>query len=589
MPNLLVQRLSVVIVAFSLSATAEANAEERTAADILPPTTLAFAEIRQPVELLRIIYDHELAGRLMALDSVRAAMEKKAYLDFKALVAIIESQMGLPWRQIVGQATGGGIAIAVDAKTNGVVILAQATDGATHSKLVETLVKLATVDAKNKGNADPVETSDYRGVNVYAVENIKIAAASDWLAVTNNAELGKQVLDRILDRSDDSLAGDAQFANVHGAVSPSTTVWGYVNTAALREAGVATKLFEDRADNPLAEIILGGILSTLRQTPYVTVDLAVSNRGMRLSASAPHDRAWAGELREYYFGPQGMGAAPPRLLAHDAILSVSAYRDISAMWLRAGDLLDEQANEEVAKADSGLSTLFSGKDFGEDILGSFGPEVRVVVVRQEFAEGQPAPAIKLPAFGLVADLKDPAKMQPELRRTFQNLVGFFNVVGAMNGQPQLELATEKSDSTDLVTASHLSDTDADDPLRLRINYNFSPSIAFANGRFALTTTRTLAHAVATADATREQPGDAQRVVNTDAVLHFDALREVFADNREQLIAQNMIEEGHSRDEAEQAIGVLLELVAWFDELALRLDTTPSQLQATLELSLNLAN
>ena len=49
--------------------------------------------------------------------------------------------------------------------------------------------------------------------------------------------------------------------------------------------------------------------------------------------------------------------------AIDTIVSLSSYRDVSAMWLRAGDLFNEQTNEELAKADSGLTTLFSGKDF----------------------------------------------------------------------------------------------------------------------------------------------------------------------------------------------------------------------------------
>ena len=89
----------------------------------------------------------------------------------------------------------------------------------------------------------------------------------------------------------------------------------------------------------------------------------------------------------------------------------------------------------------------------------------MVVARQLFAEGQPAPAIKLPAFGVVAELKDPAKMQPELRRTFQSLVGFLNIVGAMNGQPQLDLDMEKSDAAQFVTASYLPDPNAKDPAR----------------------------------------------------------------------------------------------------------------------------
>jgi hypothetical protein len=564
---------------------ARALADDRTAAEILPPTSAFFVEVGHPQEVVTTLYDHELVTRVEGLDQVRAAMEKKPFLDFKAGVAVVESQMGLPWRRIVGQAMGRGLSIAVDAKTQGAVILAHATDETTQAQLLETLAKLAGADAQSKGAPDPVKFEAYRGIKTYTVDKLQIAVVADWLVATNNQELGRLVVDRALGRSAGSLADDAQFAAAHRGADPSTTVWAYVNTAMLRDAGFAKTLFNGQAENPVAELLFGGILSTLQQTPYLTAGLKVGERQARLFASAPHDRAWAGESREYFFGPQGSGAAPPRLAGIDTIVSLCAYRDVSAMWLRAGDLLNEKSNEELDKAESGLSTLFSGKNFGEDILGALGPEMQIVVARQVFAKDQPAPAIKLPAFGLVAELKDPAAMQPELRRTFQSLIGFFNVVGAMNGQPQLELDMEKSEAAQFVTATHLPDPNAKDPSHLKINYNFSPSIAFAGNRFVLATTSALAHALASATAASEAPHEATRIVNTDGVLQAGVLREILADNREQLIAQNMLKEGHSKEEAERAIDVLLELVGWFDHAALSLETSANELRASLDVSL----
>ncbi len=588
MPTSPILRQSAVILALLSPATAKGLADERTAADLLPPSTVIFAEISQPRELLNTVYDHPLAQRVEALDQVRAAMEKKGYLDFKAGVAAIESQMGLPWRRIVGQVMGRGIVVALDAKSQGLVILARAMDESTQVQLIETLANMARLDAKNKGNPDPIKTSDYRGIKVYAIDQGTLIVAADWLAVTNKDELGKQIVDRWLDKPRDSLAGDAQFAKAQGAASASTTAWGYVNTAALRDAGVAKKLFGGQAENPLAEILFGGILSTLMRTPYVTVSLDVNDRQLRLTACAPLDRSWAGDAREYFFGLQGQGVAPPRLAVDDPIVSVCAYRDVSAMWARAGDLLNERSNEELAKADSNLSTLFSGKDFGEDILGAFRPEGQLVVVRQTFAEGEPAPAIKLPAFALVVDLKDPAVVQPELRRTFQSLIGFFNVVGAMNGQTQLELDVEKTDAAQFVTATPLPDPNAKDPQSLKINYNFSPSVAFAGSRFVVASTKALAHTLATASATEAPPSDGASVVNTSGVLQFAAFREILADNRAQLVAQNMLKEGHTKDEAEKAVDVLLELLGWGDRLALSLDTTPNELRASVDMHLTAA-
>jgi hypothetical protein len=110
-------------------------------------------------------------------------------------------------------------------------------------------------------------------------------------------------------------------------------------------------------------------------------------------------------------------------------------------------------------------------------------------------------------------------------------------------------------------------------------------VAFAGNKFIVATTKELALATATANPVTAATDDDSRVVNSDVVLRPAELRDILADNQEQLIAQNMLEKGHSRDEAEQEIGVLLELLQWVDRLGLRLETTPSEIRASVELSL----
>jgi Protein of unknown function (DUF3352) len=573
----------VVIIFCSWSVAAVADT--RNAIELLPPGMIAFAEILKPYDVLSAVYDHKLARRLESLEQVRAAMQKKQYLEFKAVVAIIESQMGLPWRRIVEQATGGGLYVATDASPTGAIILARATDNTIHANLLATLTKLASQDAKGKGKPDPVKIQDYRGIKVYTVEKTRFAVVEDWLVITNNDKLGKQIVDRIRDKPETSLASDPQFAKAHRSMGASTIAWVYVNAAALRDAGVGKDLLSGNAQNPLAELFLGGILNALHHTPYVTLALESGDRHVRLSISAPYDREWAKDSREYYFGPEGKGAAPPQIFVDDTIVSVSSYRDVAAMWRGAGDLFNEQMNEELAKADSGLTTLFGGKDFGEDILGAFRPETQVVVARQHFAKGQPVPDIQLPAFAIIAEMKDPEKMRPELRRTFQSLIGFANIVGAMNGQPQLDLDMEKSGDTQFVTSSYLPDPKAKDSKVVKLNYNFSPSIAFAGERFVVASTNALAHSLATASVSERPARDADRVVNANAELRFDPLQNILKDNRGQLVAQNMLKEGHTKDEADRDVAILLELIGWFDHLGLAVDTAPSELRVTLDLAM----
>ena len=125
---LFLRRSAVMLVIWS-SAVATAFASAATAVEVLPPSIVIFAEIPQPQNLLSAIYDHHLVGRAWNR-SIRfeRPWRKSSTSTSRRVVAIVESQMGLPWRRIVGQATGGGVSVAVDAKTQGVAILARATD-----------------------------------------------------------------------------------------------------------------------------------------------------------------------------------------------------------------------------------------------------------------------------------------------------------------------------------------------------------------------------------------------------------------------------------------------------------------------------
>lgn len=49
----------------------------------------------------------------------------------------------------------------------------------------------------------------------------------------------------------------------------------------------------------------------------------------------------------------------------------------------------------------------------------------------------------------------------------------------------------------------------------------------------------------------------------------------------QLVAQNMLEKGHGKDQAEAEIGTLLDVLAWFENASLRLTTPNDQLKLVM--------
>lgn len=562
--------VGLVLVASSL-----ATAAEKSAAQLLPASTAFFAEIPQPRRTLQAILEHPLRKRIEILDEYQQALRGQEYKQLKAVVKMVETELGMEWRDVIGTLAEGGLHAAFDAQTQGVALLVKASNQDLPRKVRDVFLTFVRGVAQGKRQPDPIKADEYRGIDAFEFQRVKFATFGPWFVVTNKGQLGKIIIDRYLDGGDDTLAHNQRWQQARRESNDRRVAWAFADIQAVRDAGIAAGLFKGQTDNLLVELILGGLLSNLQQTPFVTAALELRSDYISFALSSPHDPNWIGQPRAYYFGPDGRGAAPNLLRPKETLLTLSTYRDIAGMWLHAGDLFDEGVNDELAKAESGLSTLFAGKDFGEEILAAFEPQIQVVVTRQNFADTLPRPAIKLPAFATVLRLRNADEMRDELRRTFQSLVGFLNIVGAMSGQPQLDFEMEKQDGKQFVTTSYVADGDEKQSRQARINFNFSPSIAVDQKRFVLSSTASLMRELShqpTQDDADDDP------VNSRVYLDAKVLRDVLDDNRSQLIAQNMLEDGNSKEEADRHIDRLLELLGWFRDATLNLGTADGQLQ-----------
>ncbi|MFO0979717.1 MAG: DUF3352 domain-containing protein [Planctomycetaceae bacterium] len=581
LPGLFSSRtISAIALLLGLSCgVADINGQEIRPESLLPRSTVLYVAMDAPPAAMASVLDHSVSKQIQSLDVYQKATQSQEYRNFLTGRKFFELQIGAEWRAAIEALSAKGIYGGFDAETKGGVLLVRGKDEETLENFRTKILELTRLSG---GETRP--TTDYKGVAVYRLPEGGAAVFKDWLIVTNKGDLGKQVIDRIVatpDEKQESLADNPVYQQA-SQTRAASQVWSFVDLGAIRSSGGAQKVFEGQAENPLAELIVGGIQSVLQHADWVTSDLSVSEQGLTWNFTSPLAEDWIPEQRQYYFGPANSGQAPALPEVADTLLTLSAYRDVSAMWVRAGDLFNEQMNDKLAEADAGLSTIFAGKDFGEEILGSFAPEIGVVVVRQDFAAVKPTPALRLPAFALVLKLKDPETMRAELRRTFQSAIGFFNIVGAQNGNPQLEMDMQKVGETDLITSRYLPEKKDRDSTTAPIIYNFSPSVSFTGDRFVLASTAQLAEKLGTA------PLKEGAKANTAVELHADVLRDALVDNREQLVTQNMLTEGNSREEAEAAVGLLLEVMNNFKGAGLHLKADKDRLSLQFRIDTNSA-
>ena len=439
------------------------------------------------------------------------------------------------------------------------------------------LIGFAAMDKNRK-----LEHVEYRGIKAHRIGDARLAVHEDRFLVTNNSDFGKAILDAMLDGPKETLADNPRFQTALETRDPQATVWAFADTTEIRKSGVADKIYHGQINNPVLELLVGGLQSSLQNTPFATGNLTVATEKVAVKFAMPHQKDWIPEEREYFFGPDGDGRGPVMPAIDETLLTLSTYRDFSEMWLRAPDLFNADINDEFAKADAGLTTFFSGKDFGEDILGEIESPVGLVVVRQDFTDKLPQPAIKLPAFGLVTTMKDPETMTREMRRTFQNLIGFFSVVGAMEGFGQLDQDMEKTaEGAQFVMGSFVVEEDKRETTAGPIVFNFSPTVGFLGNRMVVASTTALAKKLTLAPTPTPSQIDDNMLVD----LQADALRKTLTDNREQLIAQNMLEDGNTREEAETQIDLLMEFIGYFRDANLRLGQSNDNLEVELAIGI----
>lgn len=557
-----------------------------SAAELLAESTLAYAELPRPDLLVERIPAHPLATQATVQSLIQLALESPDVTKFRLGLGFVELGLGQTWQTLVQDLLSGGVYVAIDGDTKQAVLLVRAKDAESLDRIRTRALKLAGDDATRKGQPNPFETKPHRGVTTYKVDRAHLATFGPWLFASEAESAVHRLIDRGLDGAPQSLAQSTAFAAAHANRPRDAIAWAFLRIDQLRDSGLAPGLKQAATDNPAAELLVGGVLANLQKTSHVTVELRLTDAGLALALATPHQRDWVPEPRQFFFGPAGQGAAPPPLSVPGRLAVLRTWRDVGGMWAAAPDLFDEKVNGELAQANSNLSTILGGKDFGQDVLQSLGAELQIVAAKPVYEKDAPTPTIKLPAFGAVARLRDPDSAKRLWKVMFQTLIGFINIGGGMNGLPLLEMELEKVDDVQFVSGQYSPpEKKAGDNAAVGIHYNFTPTLAVVGDQLVLASSRHLAIDLARAirSAETQRPTANLPAVNTELTIDGDAAVELLHANREQLVAQNMLEKGHDRAAADREIGFALQLADLLEQFGLRLLADDQSLRLELEL------
>lgn len=559
------------------------HAEIENPAELLPSNVLFYLHIADSAALVELGQDERIWNELEQIGDVKRSLESEEFQQFQQVVKRIENRLGASWPELINNATDGGIHLGFEPLQQSALLIVKAKDAQQLAALHQELLDLYQAASADNPDASPPAEIEFRGATGWSLGPQEFHCIVDNMLLLSNKETAVNLmLDRLNGKGFGGSLAEASDFKLAAQAGADKTLWGFARLGPLRIFPQFNQAISGESNNPVAELIAGGVLDVLGSAPYTIFTAQVADGDLQLHVELPYSKDNVSDRRGWYFA-EGDASARPLLDPPETIFALSTYRDFSRFWLSRDDLFEEVTLANLSQADTNLGTFFTGLEFGRDVLGSFEPGMRLVVARQNFAEGQPVPAARFPAVGIVMEMKDPDTIFPQMLASYQKTIGVVNIVGGMNGQPTLLIGSEEHAGTQISKATYLPapNTRMD---AAPVQYNASPSCLRVGNHFVITSTTELARQLV--DVLKSDSDNPDTGENTLVTANFDALGDVLAENKAALVAQNMLEEGNSQDQAEEQISLLIRLLQHIDPASLSFGVEDEN-KLVLELSLGL--
>lgn len=573
--------------------------ESQESADFLPSETLLYLEVKNPEQLVQKLLQHPTVTAALELDAVKPNLRGPQFLAFKTGLTLVEATLGAEWPALVADLSGNGLAIAALPGENRFVALLHARDEGRLKKAAESLLNLSSMDARNNGRPSPWRIEERGTAKIAIFDGFAMVRQGVRLALATRVDDAEAILKHMTDenRADKNranlLAADKNFKAARQNANHDHDVFLWTNLDKIRTTGAAPALTQTVSDNPAAELILGGLLSALGKNAGATTTLHLTEAGLRIETATAYQPALAEGPREYWFGPNGSGAAPDWIpadaLRDSTVMQLSSYRDLGQWWLNKERLFTDSVIADLVQADSQLSTVFGGLDFGGEVLGAFHPGVQILVSGRpgtniDNATEQNSGGLQIPGFAIVGQLRDPRQMTRRFKVAFQSVMGFVNLGLAQSGLPQYDVDTRTIESGCECLSRIWVEEEAD--LQSPV-YSFSPSLIIKEGRFVLGSDAAWVQQLSDSPASsltetakvgvESMPGRTP-IVNTQLQLDWQMVVSLLRLNRETLVAQNMLENGNDPTTAGREIDHLLQALELISRIEIKLETEADQMK-----------
>jgi hypothetical protein len=558
-------------------------------------------ELRRPGALLDLALGPELTAAVTSLPAYQKAAAGPEFKQVQTLIEFLEFKLGSKWQEGLRRLVAGGLTLAVDA-TGATALIVDARDGEVLEKVHDVLVGIARGEAEKRGRPEDVAAREYRGVSGWTFGGDEAhAIVGRRLIATNRASALEAMLDRRARPDARSLASLPAYRAAERAAGAASTATVFVNLKRLKEnPGVMQGLAGD-ARNPMAALLVSPVTEALRRSNWLLLELHVRDDGLSLVTKVDGKLDTASGPASFALpGAPGAGALP-NISVPRCIGGISLYRDLHAFYAAKDDLFPERTSGLIF-FENMMGIFFSGMDLTEEVLAETGPEIRLVVARQEYDPAVGTPQVEYPAFAAVFRLRNPREFGEVMEEAWQKAVGLINFTRGQQAQPGLIIdrpvhgdtkytvayfkppRREKEDPAESEKTRKTEKIEKVDP-----RYNFRPALARVGDYLILSSTDGLTRDLID-QLKKEAAAGVKPRAGTHSLLELDGgeLGAILLANRPNLLRQNMIEKGNTEEQAATQIDLLLTLVNYVGRVALHGGSRDGRPQLELDVKLDLA-
>jgi len=552
-------------------------------AEWIPRDAVIVVDIAQPGQLLDRLLDDRVTSFVTATPQYQAATDNAEFKQLLGLVKYYQEKYAVDFRGLCGKLLGGGITLAIGPHDASLLVV-DTEDAKLLEEIHEFIRVIARGEAEKQGQGNPVTSAEYRGLTGWRFgPNETHAIVGSRLMLSNKADWLKAAADLRVDGPDASLAKSANYGTARETLGGNSVASIYADLAVLKQIPQLQTALSKNAENPLGALLFAPLLSAIRQSNWLAVGATVEDQKLVFELALDGTPSGADSPDGFATPPTAPDGAMPNFAVPRQIAALSFYRDLHKFYAAKDQLFPERTSGLIF-FENMMGIFFTGRDLTDEVLAETGPEVRFVVAEQQYDPKVGTPQVQLPGFALVLQMQNPDKFAPVAEEAFQKALGLINFTRGQAAQPGLIIDRPLYADVKYTVAAFAPPSKAGET-PVGMNYNFQPTLAMPQGYLIISSSEGLARDLIDA-AKAEVAGKIQPLAGMHSLLTVDGTRvvSILNANRENLILQNMVEKGSTRDEAAAGLDVALKIGQAIRAVSLGMGAAEGQTHAKLEIA-----